>query len=558
MKIFSASELQNRRRPRAQHGRKNDARRGAAARRRRDDARRAGSRKAPVRRTSTARRSSERSRSSSPSRTRSTGTYGSISSTRRATGSSLRDALRPPRPTPGPRPRRRLRGRSADGEGVEVRRRVRPARPLRRQPDGPGTRVLRARHGDPPEGFGRGVVSLQIPVRRGERLPRNGRPRPHGVPLPSTAARASTGRFRPISPSARRREHEKLVEMVAEGEDGLMEKFFAQGTLDPADLLPGLRTEVGGSQDLSGPLRVVRPRNRPRADPRRLRRHPPLARGRHGRGRPARTGSRRRSSRTRRIPAVAQIFKTISDPFAGRISSCESGPGTSSPTGPTGTRRAGSRSGSPGSFLPQGKEHVNIPEAKAGDIVAVAKLKESTTGDTLTTKEHPVVLPKLTVPEASIAYAIEPKAKGDEDKISTALHKLIEEDPSLHFQRDDETNEFHLVRRVAAPRRDRGRAPEEAVRRRGHPPPAEGPLPRDDQGQGRRARPPQEAVRRPRPVRRLQDQGRAAAARRGLRVRRRHLRRLDPAQLHPGGREGHPGGAAQGLPRRISRWSTSA
>ena len=86
-----------------------------------------------------------------------------------------------------------------------------------------------------------------------------------------------------------------------------------------------------------------------------------------------------------------------------------------------------------------------MPEARAGDIVAVAKLKETLTGDTITTKDHAVVLPALKVPEASIAYAIEPKAKGDEDKISTALHKLIEEDPSLNFQRDEETKEFHLA-----------------------------------------------------------------------------------------------------------------
>ena len=86
-----------------------------------------------------------------------------------------------------------------------------------------------------------------------------------------------------------------------------------------------------------------------------------------------------------------------------------------------------------------------MPEARAGDIVAVAKLKETATGDTSDTKDHPVVLPKLVVPEASIAYAIEPKTKGDEDKISTALHKLIDEDPSLHFQLDTETREFHLA-----------------------------------------------------------------------------------------------------------------
>jgi elongation factor G len=98
-----------------------------------------------------------------------------------------------------------------------------------------------------------------------------------------------------------------------------------------------------------------------------------------------------------------------------------------------------------GLFLPQGKEHVGVPEGRAGDVVAVAKLKDTLTGDTLTTKDFPAVVPRLSVPEASIAYAIEAKAKSDEDKIGTALHKLIEEDPSLAFQRDEETKEFHLA-----------------------------------------------------------------------------------------------------------------
>jgi len=135
----------------------------------------------------------------------------------------------------------------------------------------------------------------------------------------------------------------------------------------------------------------------------------------------------------------------VSDPFAGRISylRIRSGHFQSDGTYWNATKSVPERFS--GLFLPQGKEHVNVPEARAGDIVAVAKLKETETYDTMTTKDHPVVLPKLAIPEASIAYAIEPKAKGDEDKISTALHKLIEEDPSLHFQRDDETKEFHLA-----------------------------------------------------------------------------------------------------------------
>ena len=112
--------------------------------------------------------------------------------------------------------------------------------------------------------------------------------------------------------------------------------------------------------------------------------------------------------------------------------------------------------------------------------------------------------------------------------------------------------------RLAAPRRDRGGAAEEALRRRGHPPSAEGSVPRDDHEEGRGPRPTQEADRRPRAVRRLPHPRRAAAARQGLRVRRRHLRRRDPAQLHPRRREGHPGGPAPRASSRGSRWWTSA
>ncbi|MBC8647253.1 MAG: elongation factor G, partial [Thermoanaerobaculia bacterium] len=143
--------------------------------------------------------------------------------------------------------------------------------------------------------------------------------------------------------------------------------------------------------------------------------------------------------------AVAQVFKTMSDPFAGRISYLRIRSGHFQSDGSYWNASRGVPERFSGLFLLQGKEHVSVPEAHAGDIVAVAKLKETATGDTLSTKDHAVVLTKLNVPEASIAYAIEPKAKGDEDKISTALHKLIEEDPSLHFTRDEETKEFHLA-----------------------------------------------------------------------------------------------------------------
>ncbi len=291
--------------------------------------------------------------------------------------------------------------------------------------------------------FGRGVVSLQIPigeergfqgtvdlVRMEAHLHENGK-RVDG-PIPDAlAARA-------------KEEHESLVEMVAEGEDALMEKFFAQGTLEPGDLVPGLKEEIAARKIFPvlcassalgiGVVRIMdacvallpSPEGR-------------IVEGTGKDGKPVRVFCNEKD------PAVAQVFKTVSDPFAGRISYLRVYSGHFQSDGSYWNASRGTAERFSGLFLPQGKEHVNVSEARAGDIVAVAKLKETTTGDSLTTKDHPVVLPKLVVPEASIAYAIEPKAKGDEDKISVALHKLIDEDPSLHFQREEETKEFHLA-----------------------------------------------------------------------------------------------------------------
>jgi elongation factor G len=291
--------------------------------------------------------------------------------------------------------------------------------------------------------FGRGIIPLQIPVgeekgfrgtvdlvRMESHIQEDGK-RVDG-PIPEAlAARAKA-------------EHENLVETVAEGEDDLMEKFFAQGTLEAQDIVPGLRREiverkvfpvVCASSALGiGVMRILDScvALLPSPESRRVE-----AVGKDGK--PVLVFCNEKDH------AVAQVFKTVSDPFAGRISYLRVFAGHFQSDGSYFNSTRGVPERFSGLFLPQGKEHVSVPEARAGDIVAVAKLKETLTGDSITTKDNPVVLPALTVPEASIAYAIEPKAKGDEDKISTALHKLIEEDPSLAFQRDEETKEFHLA-----------------------------------------------------------------------------------------------------------------
>src|SRR6185295_7092852 len=85
-----------------------------------------------------------------------------------------------------------------------------------------------------------------------------------------------------------------------------------------------------------------------------------------------------------------------------------------------------------------------VPEIKAGDLGAVAKLKDTLTNDTLADKSNPVIYPAMKFIEPVLSYAIEPKSRGDEDKISTAMHRLEEEDPTIRYARDPQTKELLL------------------------------------------------------------------------------------------------------------------
>ncbi|HEX8118755.1 MAG TPA: elongation factor G, partial [Pyrinomonadaceae bacterium] len=143
-------------------------------------------------------------------------------------------------------------------------------------------------------------------------------------------------------------------------------------------------------------------------------------------------------------PFSAYVFRTIADPFAGRINVMKiiSGRVKADATVQNTTRGATERLGALHSM--QGKQLDKIDEASAGDIVAVVKLRETQTGDTLADKAAPIVYDPIDYPEAAISFAIEPKSRQDEEKISVALHKILEEDPSLHFSRDAQTKEFIL------------------------------------------------------------------------------------------------------------------
>jgi elongation factor G len=93
----------------------------------------------------------------------------------------------------------------------------------------------------------------------------------------------------------------------------------------------------------------------------------------------------------------------------------------------------------------QGKTAVPVNEIHAGDIGAVAKLKDTLTGDTLGDKAAPIQYPAVSLPEPAITYAIEPKTRADEDKIGTGVHKLMEEDAMLRFFRDEQTKDFLIA-----------------------------------------------------------------------------------------------------------------
>jgi elongation factor G len=238
---------------------------------------------------------------------------------------------------------------------------------------------------------------------------------------------------------------EKLVEMVAESNEELMEEFFEKGTLTQEQLANGLRTAVA-----AGKVFPVLPAS----SLANVGVHAVLdaivdmAPSAADRGEVKGTDPTTKAEATRRpaaeAPFSAFVWKTIVDPHAGRISLFRVYSGTlkSDSAVHNTTRDSAERVGS--LVLLQGKTQTQVPEVQAGDFGAVAKLKDTQTGDTLADKATPIVYPPVVFPEPATTFAIEPKTRGDEDKISMALQRLQEEDPVLRVSRDPQTKEMLL------------------------------------------------------------------------------------------------------------------
>jgi elongation factor G len=231
-----------------------------------------------------------------------------------------------------------------------------------------------------------------------------------------------------------------LVEMVAEADDALMEKFFDAGTLTQEELISGLKRGIAAGRvfPLLCTSATANVGVQPLLDAIVNCVPSPAERG-------LKLADDIRLAASESGPASAFVWKTVADPFAGRITMFRVLSGTlrSDSTVQNPARETPERLGH--LLLLQGKTQTNVQEIKAGDIGAVAKLKETLTGDLLADKGKTLSVAPIKFPEPVISYAIEPKSRGDEEKISTAMHRLQEEDPSIGYTRDQQTKELLLA-----------------------------------------------------------------------------------------------------------------
>jgi elongation factor G len=251
--------------------------------------------------------------------------------------------------------------------------------------------------------------------------------------------------------------HEALVELVAEGKDELMEEFFKEGTIPEPHLIAALHEAI--REDRIFPVLYASGLRNVGTDhlldffkvyvPAPTEREPVAARGMQAslaNGGGDINTDKQEEIVMRRVddkePLALYVYKTMTDPFAGRISFFKviSGLVKNETSVRNFTRQEPERLAH--LSIMQGRKAVEVSELHAGDLGAVAKLHVTLTGDTLGDKAHEIFMEPVSMPEPAMTYAIEPKSRADEDKLAPALHKLMEDDQMVKFFRDPQTNEF--------------------------------------------------------------------------------------------------------------------
>jgi elongation factor G len=222
---------------------------------------------------------------------------------------------------------------------------------------------------------------------------------------------------------------EKLLDAVVETDEGLMERYLEGEELGAEEVATALKTAVTNGEVFPVACGVAS---------KNLGTHAVLDLIVEGVASPAKKVS---SIDVGGAGTAVFVFKTVADPFAGRINVFRVLKGTVTPDA-TLVNLRGKGKERLGSLLQlQGKDHHPAQEFGEGDIGAVAKLKEAQTGDLLTDKEVEVELPDFGFPEPVMSFAITPKAKGDEEKVASSIRRLAEEDQTLRLRRDQQTGE---------------------------------------------------------------------------------------------------------------------
>jgi elongation factor G len=234
---------------------------------------------------------------------------------------------------------------------------------------------------------------------------------------------------------------EKLTEAVAEADDSLLEKYLEEGELSEEEVVRGVKAGItqakfapvlcGSASHGIGVDRAAEfiaeafpsPADRPPVTVM------------------TKDGQEQERACDPAGPLTAFVFKTISDPYVGRITLFRVFSGRMRPDSSVHNATQGTDERVTQLFTMRGKEHDSVSEVPAGDIGAVAKLSHAVTGDTLTTKDSPVTLSPFEPPEPLYALAVEPKTQGDEDKLSTALARIQEEDPTFRVERQADTHQ---------------------------------------------------------------------------------------------------------------------
>jgi elongation factor G len=233
---------------------------------------------------------------------------------------------------------------------------------------------------------------------------------------------------------------EALMEMVAEQDEDLMERYLEAGELDAETFVAGLKKAISGRALYpvfalaAGKNIAVQPLMDALVD---LVPSPDW--------RPVKVrvdGEEQEIPVAAGSPFVAYVFKTISDPYTGRISLMRvfTGGITTDAHVTNSTRESPERLGA--LSAPQGKELIHVSELAPGDIGAVPKLKETHTGDSLCEAKKDLRIETVPIPEPAISFALEPKSKGDEDKLAAGLAKIRDEDPTISVGRDPQTKEM--------------------------------------------------------------------------------------------------------------------